>query len=122
MSIDSGRDDGPLSGWVICQAHGVTLIGRGVGAALAPVYELRPIMGQQGFGHMALPVWLLGIREFAIPPGAIVERIESFSRPQREHLAVAVERAEQLQAQMSAAESGIVIAPAGTKLPPMAVR
>jgi hypothetical protein len=112
---------GPLAGWQVVQAHGLTLIGRKhtVRPALTPVYELRAMLGERGIGHMVLPVWLLGIREFEIPDGAIIEECSEFSASQREHLWGAVQRCEEMIAQMRAAESGIVLAGENTKLPPL---
>ena len=100
----------PLAGWAIVQAHGLTLIGKLQGESLSPVYELKPQMGQQGVGHLVVPVWLLGIREAALPVGCLVERCENFSPMLRRHLNKAVEEAERMVELMRAHDSGIVIA------------
>ena len=118
----NGRDDGPLAGWAIVQAQGLTVIGRcslpmhGVERVLAPVFELKPQMAMSPQGmqlaHVALPVWLLGIREFEIPQGAIVEACESFTREQRVRLHAAVQQAEAMQEQFRNEGARVVVAPA----------
>ena len=117
------NDDVPLEGWAIVQAHGLTLIGKLQGESLSPVYELKPQMGQQGVGHLVVPVWLLGIREAALPVGCLVERCENFSPMLRRHLNKAVEEAERMVELMRAHDAGIVIAkPEMKNGPPDAVR
>lgn len=110
-----GNGQAPLAGWAVVQSQGLTLIGRMHMSrpVLAPVFELKALMGQHGMGHLVLPVWLLGIDEFAIPDGAIVEHCESFSIKAREHLWQEVQNGQCLIDQMRAAESGVVLAPAG---------
>ena len=110
-----------MAGWAVVQSNGLTLIGRsrtgGGPPCLAPVYELKPQMGMSPQGmqitHVALPVWILGIREFEIPQGAIVEPCESFTREQRVRLHQACEQAAQLQESMRSEGSRVVVAPAG---------
>ena len=116
--MQNGSDTGPLAGWAIVQANGLTLIGRMKldGARLSPVFELKPqmAMGQQGMqiAHVALPVWLLGVEELEIPQGAIIESIGSFTREQRVRLHHACEQATQLPEQMRNEGSRVVLAPA----------
>ena len=115
-----GNDDGPLAGWAIVQAQGMTLIGRLRGAngpaILSPVFELKPqmAMGQQGMqlAHVALPVWLLGIREMELPQGAICEPCENFTPEQRKRLHASCQGASELQEQMKNEGARVVLAPA----------
>ena len=105
----------PLAGWAIVQTNGLTLIGRLVGGTLlSPVYELKPQMAatQQGIqiGHLAVPVWLLGLRDVALPSGCLVERLEEFSPRIRRSLAQSVQAAEDMANMLRAEETGIVIA------------
>jgi hypothetical protein len=114
-----------MAGWAVVQAHGLTLVGKVATDGLhelRPVYELKPQMQQTNGGlavaHVALPVWLLGVDALTLPLDAIVVTCERLTRPQRAHLRAAVELAEQIQRQSRAEASGLVVAPAGTKLPP----
>ena len=120
----NGQDAGPLAGWAVVQAHGLTLIGRrtGTGDRLAPVYELKPQMGMSNQGmqlaHVVIPIWLLGIDSFDIPTGAIVEPCESFTREQRKRLHEACVAAGELQASFKQEGARVMLAGPGTKLPP----
>lgn len=128
----NGASDGPLAGWAIVQTNGLTLIGC-VGRAkttrkvlnasgqtlgtqttdadvLSPVYELRVMMSDNGFGHMVLPVWMMGADSLEVPSGAIVHPCEDLSRQQRVHLLRGVQKAEQMRATMRAEESGLTLA------------
>jgi hypothetical protein len=114
--VSAETDTGPLAGWAIVQASGLTLIGRlplaNGPVDLSPVYELRPMLDpQRGIAHMVLPVWLLGVDSISIPSGAIVHPCEELSRSQRVHLHRAVQQGEQVSAAMRAQESGVVLAP-----------
>lgn len=114
--MSAETDTGPLAGWAIVQASGLTLIGRlplaNGPVDLSPVYELRPMLDpQRGIAHMVLPVWLLGVDSISIPSGAIVHPCEELSRSQRVHLHRAVQQGEQVSAAMRAQESGVVLAP-----------
>ncbi len=122
-------DREPLPGWAIVQTQGLTLLGRlgegPNGPDLSPVYELNPLMqpGEGGnimIAHMARPVFVLGsVRRLPIPPGALVIRTEELSTGERRSLHAAAEMAAKLVDGLRAAASGIAVAPAGTKLPPM---
>lgn len=120
----------PLAGWAIVQVHGMTLIGKvcapsGMGAQsqrLSPVYELKPQIASdhQGVhvGHLAVPVWLLGLTEVEIPVGALVEPLEAFAPRIRESLQKVVNAAEEMAVMLRAEASGITVAGADTRLPP----
>lgn len=135
----------PLAGWAIVQTNGLTLIGklvtipkvaldvlgkevghtRSVGEqpnALSPVYELKPQMAptQEGIqiGHLAVPVWLLGLKSVELPIGCLVERLEEFSPRIRRSLAQAVSAAEEMATMLRADESSITLVRPGTRLPP----
>ena len=120
MDKQNGSDTGPMAGWAVVQSNGLTLIGRsrtgGGPPCLAPVYELKPQMGMSPQGmqiaHVALPVWILGIREFEIPQGAIVEPCENFTPEQRKRLHASCQGASELQEQMKNEGARVVLAPA----------
>lgn len=110
--MNDASDTGPLAGWVIVQAQGMTLIGRSWSAhkVLRPVFELKPVMSDRGIGHMVVPVWLLGVDELETPAGAIVHPCEELTRSQRVHLLKSVQQAEELSATMRAQDAGITLA------------
>lgn len=121
-----------LKGWVIAIASGTTLIGQPVKGdvryvgreVLSPVYELKCslVQGREGTGivHAAFPVCLLGsVRAVDVPAGAIVIPVDELSKTERRSLAAGVQNAEGMVAAMRAAESGVVLAGADTKLPPV---
>lgn len=112
--VNGAGDTGPLAGWAIVQAHGMILIGKLSlfgGDSLSPVFELRPMMGDRGIGHLIVPVWLLGVDRLDIPKDAISHPCEMLSRRQRVALLQATQQAEAMTAAMRAAESGITLAP-----------
>jgi hypothetical protein len=117
---DDVNGTGPLSGWVIAQVQGLTVIGcMTLGRdKLRPVFELKPQMqmGREGvqIQHVAVPVWLLGVREMDLPHGAVVEPCENFGRGQRVALHRSVQMAEAMGAAIRAQDSGVVLAPAGS--------
>ena len=108
--MNDASDTGPLAGWVIVQAQGMTLIGRAQRRALRPVFELKPVMSDRGIGHMVVPVWLLGVDELETPAGAIVHPCEELTRSQRVHLLKSVQQAEEMSATMRAQDAGITLA------------
>ena len=111
----NGQDQLPLAGWAIVQSHGMTLIGKRDKDVLCPVYELKPTMGMTAQGlqiaHVAVPVWLLGLRELLLPEDVVAVATESFSPRQRRDLLKAVQQADELQKQMRAQDSGLVLVP-----------
>lgn len=132
MGIDEVHgvpDRQPLAGWAIVQSNGLTLIGRvkvpafrdreptfREAAILSPVFEFKPMLTDQGVIPLVTPVWLLGIKEFAVPQGAIVESVESFTLDQRAMLESFVHKAEAAQAQArSEGPARISVAPAGSE-------
>jgi hypothetical protein len=95
---------------------------------LSPVYELaRQIMqgpgGQVAIANTVMPVLLLGgVTRIDFPDDAIVIPFEMLSKGERDVMMQGVESAEKMRSQMRAAESGIVMAGPGVKLPPPAGR
>lgn len=131
MSDDNGAG-GKLSGWVIAICGGRAFIGchveRHVGGALFPVFDLQAgVALQQGPQGpvlsrpcMAAPVLgLASVLQIVYPKDAIIIPLEELSAADRAALSQAVDMGTQIQQQMRAAESGVLIAPAGTKLPPL---
>ena len=120
----NGQDRGPMAGWAVVQTQGVTLLGRVAGDKLSPVYELRASLQQvqQGIAvvHLATPPWLLlSIKSLPIPAGAIVTACEELDQDDRRTLHEAASRAGEMVKQGMAQRSGIMLAPANTKLPPV---
>lgn len=131
VPILNGADSAPLAGWAIVIAHGQTMIGKCAGVrSLSPVFALTCVM-QMVQPDPRRPPQLMTVRqvtplltfptvrEIDVPSGAIVVPIEQLSRQERVELARSVDSCEQLILAMRAQESGISIAPAGTKLPAM---
>lgn len=113
-------DEKPLAGWAIVQSNGLTLVGRvrasGSAAVLSPVFEFKPMLTDHGVVPLVTPVWMLGIKEFAVPQGAIVESVESFTLEQRAMLESFVLKAEAAQAQARGeGPARIAVAPAGSE-------
>lgn len=129
----NGAGSDVLSGWEIVQTNGLTLIGRPVDGcpgdeapfAMDPVYELKiqpmidPRSGRMvGCQRIAMPLFLLDIRRTLVPSSALRVAVERLSKSERTDLARAVKIADEILSAMRSAETGIVVAGAGTKLPP----
>ena len=70
--------------------------------------------------HLATPPWLLlSIKSLPIPAGAIVTACEELDQDDRRTLHEAASRAGEMVKQGMAQRSGIMLAPANTKLPPV---
>jgi hypothetical protein len=120
-------DRGPLAGWVVIM-HGRTLIGRRTpDDRLSPVYELIAIMQMVQTGPKAPPELVTArqvlplltspsIKSIPFPREGIEIPISCFSAKERRELASAVESCEQLMTAMRAQDSGIVIAPPGSRV------
>ena len=118
-----------LAGWWIVFAHGRTLVGKLVSSStsydgrLEPVYELAAAMvptpnGQMALMRQASPVCTFAsVRGVDLPPGLVSIPVDSLDSSERRALAQCVAGAEQLVQAMRAQASGIVIAPANTRLP-----
>lgn len=92
--------------------------------SLTQVFEFNSgfIQNQQGIGlaMTALPVLgLISVKSLPLPAGAIVIPLTELSRSEREAVMSAVKKGEALTAMIRTAQSGIVVAGAGTKLPPL---
>ena len=126
--LNGGRDKGALDGWIVVVAHGLTLIGKPQdGRRLGPVYEIKPQLQQspQGlaFAHLVLPFLLLAdVRSVAIPEGAILVECSDLGHEMQKTLSRAILGADEMVRAMRAQASGIALAPAGTKLPPIKER
>jgi hypothetical protein len=115
-----------LDGWVIAVVHGITVVGRHVAGsdALEPVYSFVSAMmpnpqGMQIARHVQPLLSYPSLHRIDLPPGAPVWPVALLSRGERSQLAGLVHACEQLCTAMAAAEAGVVLAPAGVKLPPM---
>ena len=127
----NGADTGPLAGWSIVCVQGHTLIGKFSDLSrLEPAFALTCVMQMVQPDPRQAPQLMTmrqvtpfltfpSIRSIDIPFGAIIVPIETLSRKERVELARSVDSCEQLILAMRAQESGISIAPAGTKLPAM---
>jgi hypothetical protein len=121
-----------IDDWVIVIAHGKSFIGReGIGgtitgAPLSPVYEL--VTGMQMMQRspreppqmvtvrQCLPVMTFAsITSLGLFEGIRI-RVESLSDDERKSLAQSVAGCEELVKAMRAAESGILLAPPGTRV------
>jgi hypothetical protein len=121
----SENGQGKLTGWIIAIVGGRAFIGRQRGEELSPVYDLQSGIqfgpqGQVARPCMAVPVLGLGsIRKLPMPPGTIVIPCVDLSREDQRALLGAIAMGEEIQSKMTAVDTGIIVAPAGTKLPPM---
>ena len=130
----NGADTGPLAGWSIVCVQGYTLIGKVSSLDwLDPAFALTCVMQMVQPDPRQAPQLMTmrqvtpfltfpSIRSIEIPLGAIIVPIETLSRKERVELARSVDSCEQLIMAMRAQESGITVAPAGAKLPPMVKR
>ena len=126
-----------LNHWVIAMVGGRCFIGPRVGGKftadnpgatrmkLSPVYELSRglIQGPQGqlaIQNAVMPVLMLsGVDSLDLPEaGTAIIPFSVLSDGEREAMAGGVKSAESMRSQMRAAESGIVVAGPGVKLPP----
>ena len=112
---------GPLAGWAVVQCHGLTMIGRYLSEidTLGPVYELKPQLTSTSVGHAVFPMFLLGVKEIKIPADALIVRCEELSQEQRVRLLNGCQAAAEMTKAFQGDGSSIVVAPAGTRLPPM---
>lgn len=104
-----------LSGWVIAMVGSRTFVGWYLGACLSPVFDLQSgfAMTERGMSRpcMAAPILgLASIESLKLPPDAIVIDCSTLSKADQEAIGKAVEMGKQLQAQMRAAEAGVVLA------------
>lgn len=138
-SILNGADTGPLAGWSIVCVQGHTLIGKFDIGRFDGIQHLDPAFALTCVMQMVQPdprqapqlmtmrqvtpfLTFPSIRTIDVPLDAIVIPIETLSRKERVELARSVDSCEQLIMAMRAQESGITVAPAGAKLPPMVKR
>jgi hypothetical protein len=132
--VSNGQMPDDSHRWAIAIVHGLTLVGRlteRLGAdrtgqwTMSPVYSLQPQMGQDGrgglqIGHVAVPLCLLASwTEIVLPDGCIVKDLHELSATERRAIMGAVAQAAKLAESMRAAQAGVVLAPAGAKLPPL---
>jgi hypothetical protein len=127
-------DHSTLRDWWILILGGRTMIGRNgsrVGGwrpkMLGPVYDLNSGIqlvqqptGQAGIARpcIATPVLgLLSIEEIEVPDSAILISCAMRSVEDRKLLAKAIQIADEITSSLRAEASGIVLAPAGAKLP-----
>jgi hypothetical protein len=125
----NGVDTEPLTGWVIVLAHGQTMIGKDVGGGLLkPVYGLTCAMQmvqrspqeppQLMTVRRAMPfLTFASIDEVCVQEDAIFVPCKLLSRSERRELARSIEACDRLMDAMRAQEAGIVLAPAGARLP-----
>jgi hypothetical protein len=135
VEILNGADDGPLAGWVIAVAHGLTFVGKPL-EPHAGAMTLRPVYGLHCLMQMVQPdprrppqlmtirqvqpfLTYPSIRQVHLPTDAIVVPCESLSRDERRELMKSIAGCEELMGAMRAQEAGIMVAPANTKLPPV---
>jgi len=122
--MENSGSHGPLSGWVVAQQHGLTLIGRLIMKEcngdqkpfLSPVYELKPIIqplpdGMTAMGHTVVPVWLLGVREMPLVESAIAEMCEEFTIEQRQKLRDVIALAEKNQEELRGGGARLIVPP-----------
>jgi len=125
-----------LDGWTMHQVEGKTYIGKpSVPPAsnpepqkhpvhLSPVYELQfiPIQTPQGVGMqpaLGNPFGCPSVRSLTLPRPGVWVSIGSLAVAEQRSLAQLVEHSVAAEQQARAAASGLTLAPAGTKLPPM---
>jgi hypothetical protein len=116
-----------LDGWVLAWVGNMILIGAkdgmlGVAGRLRPVYEIKPVMRQTrqdaAILHAVFPIALLSsLDSIDLPANCLVVQVDSLSHTERRSLAAGVEHAEAMVREMRAAEAGVILAPAGAKLP-----
>lgn len=123
----NARDAGPLAGWKIVQAQGLTLIGRwhdaAGGAVLEPSYKLEVKIERAGGGlsvrHICFPLFMLAsIRRTPVPPGALLWDMEELSRQELMSLARSVQECEEAVQLVRAEQAGVRLARPGEPLPP----
>ena len=105
-----------LIGWMIAMVGSRTFVGReSTPGSMSPVFDLQSgfAMTERGMSRpcMAAPVLgLASIESLKLPPDAIVIDCSTLSRADQEAIGKAIEMGKQLQAQMRAAEAGVVLA------------
>jgi len=124
-----------LEGYVITNIGGGWMIGRlkmeekdlphgkAIRRYLDPVYEvqvqyIQDPRGNVGMQCVAMPI--LGspnFRSIDLPPTAVFLKCEDMSQKEKERWSQAIQVAEDFVKQLKTAEAGIVLAPAGAKLP-----
>lgn len=120
--IENGH--GPLAGWAIAAVMGRTLIGKlhDEENKLSPVLELDAglVLQQQGAIKVCFAKPLLGmvIEELYLPHGVHILRVERLKSFDRDALAKAVAQGMDILEKLRAANTGIMLAPSGVKLPP----
>jgi hypothetical protein len=129
VELLNGSGDGPLAGWVIVIAHGVTLIGRPAGVHdLSPVYQLEcgmqvvqpdPIQRPQLMtARRVVPVLTFPtITILSVPPDAIVVSVDTLSTKSRKQLAKSIASCDALIVAMRAEDADISVVPAGMRIP-----
>ena len=137
-----------LDGWTMHQVEGKTYIGKPqegwqaerqkaaetqvayivelhqLPVHLSPVYELQfiPIQTPQGVGMqpaLGNPFGCPSVRSLTLPRPGVWVSIGSLAVAEQRSLAQLVEHSVAAEQQARAAASGLTLAPAGTKLPPM---
>lgn len=116
---------GKMTGWVIAILGERALVGRQREGELSPVFDLRSgiQLGPQGqLGRPCIAAPVLGfasIKSLPLPNGAILIPVVELSRDDQRAIEQAVAMGAEIQSKMLAVDAGILIAPSGTKLPPM---
>lgn len=100
-SEKNGAAGAILSGWVIVQLEGITLIGKLAGASLlSPVFELKYAEAVQGnqmrFAHAVFPVWRLPITAMPLPDRVIPFPCESLPDQVQEAIANGAREAQRM--------------------------
>jgi hypothetical protein len=127
-----------LDGWTMHQVEGKTYIGKPQKVStspepcafpdgpfdLSPVYELQfiPIQTPQGVGMqpaLGSPFGCPSVRSLTLPRPGVWVSIGSLAVAEQRSLAQLVGHSVAAEQQARAAASGLTLAPAGTKLPPM---
>lgn len=115
--------------WIVALMCGTRFVGRVVQGpdgqlGMSPVFELQVSAVQQGNGqaivHVAAPVLgLESLRALPVAQGSIIFGLEELDEKDRESIGRAIAIGVKMASQMRAAKSGLMVVPAGVKLPPM---
>jgi hypothetical protein len=117
--------------WVIALVAGRTFVGKLIadvnGDVLSPVYEFQSGLiqnqnGEVGLAMAALPVLgLTSLKKLAVVSGAgaTIIPLASLDKDEQSSVMRAVDKGEKITQSLRAAKSGVLVAGAGTKLPPM---
>ena len=122
----NGRDHADLAGWSIFQAAGGPYLGEHAlfGGVPTAHYSLQIQMQQRPDGQLVVlySVWpilmLSSIRAVTLPDDSPCIPLDTLDAEDRARIVSAVAQCEAMIANMAASKAGIVLAPAGTRLPP----